>query len=65
MRIVENDEKTRKLCHIFSLLDERDHEHVFSILQALLVVKLQADSKMAPGNSLVNITENEKPSTEG
>jgi hypothetical protein len=58
MRIIENEEKINKLCCCFSLLEEKDQEHVFSILQALLFAKLYwacpqyEDAK----NKLENIT---------
>jgi len=47
MRICKNteiEEKTLKLCSGFSLLDEKDQEYMFGILQALLfaVLKMEA-----------------------
>ena len=32
-------EKTAKLCRIFSLLDEKDQEYIFGVLEALLFAK--------------------------
>jgi len=37
----ENKENARKLSAGFSLLDEKDHEHIFDVLQALLFTKLK------------------------
>ena len=35
--------RTLKLCSGFSLLDEKDQEHIFGLLQALLFAKLNRE----------------------
>jgi len=39
----ELKEKAIKLCSGFSLLDEKDQEHIFGLLQALLFAKLKRE----------------------
>jgi len=47
MRIIK--EKTDKLCRVFSLLSEKEQEHIFGILEALLFAKLKKDAEMVDG----------------
>jgi len=47
MRIMGNEEKVEKLCKGFSLLDEKDQEKVFGVLEGLLFAKLKNDVLIA------------------
>jgi hypothetical protein len=40
----KNIEKTKKLCSGFSLLDEKDQEQMFAVLQALLFAALKKET---------------------
>lgn len=58
MRMFENTgkhEKTKELCSGFSLLDGKEQEHMFDILQALLFATLKA--KLANDDSLNNVMD--------
>jgi hypothetical protein len=43
----ENEERISKLCADFSLLDDKDQEHIFGVLQALLFAKKKVNEKSA------------------
>jgi len=43
MRIIE--EKADILCRVFSLLNEKEQEHLLGILEALLFAKLKKDAE--------------------
>jgi hypothetical protein len=42
---IENKERIAKLCADFSLLDDKDQEYIFGVLQALLFAKKKINEK--------------------
>jgi hypothetical protein len=42
---IEKEERIERLCSGFSLLEERDQEYIFGILQALLFAKKKNEEK--------------------
>jgi hypothetical protein len=58
---MSNYEKIEKLCSGFSLLDEKDQDHILGVLQALFFAKQMIDSAiLLVGNPFQN--EGEKRS---
>ena len=60
MRIIENKEKIDKLCSSFSLLEDSDQEHIFSILQTLLFIKLKKEAKITAEDVFFNSVRHEE-----
>jgi hypothetical protein len=42
----EKEERIERLCKGFSLLEEKDQEYIFGVLQALLFAKKKAEKKI-------------------
>jgi hypothetical protein len=43
---IEKEERIERLCSGFALLDERDQEYIFGVLQALLFAKKKNEGRL-------------------